>query len=295
MVVFLTSLRHPDNANNFAKVEELLSVTLHSLSKQTNDEFKVIVVCNALPNVDINDDRIHFHVVDFPAPSQKKASALDAEPKFKDKGTKYMSGLLYARQFSPDYVYIVDSDDWFNVNIVSTLKNEKKEPIWYIDKGYFVNYGLKEYKRKSGLSRYCGSTFIYDFDMLMKQANIQIEIDEHSDQNKLIEATSEFFLLKLMCNHTINYRHFSSIGLKPKALPLRAACWVQGTGENVSGTTGGESGLPIDQKFCSEFGLSTTFINSKSAPLTIKIREHLSSIRSSYDWLMSRISGTNRF
>ncbi len=295
MFVFIISLRHPDNANDFSQVEKLLTITLSSICGQIDENFRIVVVCNQLPHVTISDERIFYHVVNFPVPSKEKSSALSAEPKFKDKGTKYMAGLLFAKQFNPDYVYIVDSDDWVNINLITYLKSQPNYAVWYVDKGYIVNYQLKEYKRISGLSRYCGSTFVYDYNFLMGQANLNTAVDEHATQDELIQATSEFFLLKLMCNHTINYKHFKSIGFKPKGIPLRTSCWIQGTGENVSGTAGGASGLPIDEKFCATFNLSKHLISSKNKNVVLEVRDGINSIRSSYSWLMSRVTGQNRF
>ncbi|MBW8191623.1 glycosyltransferase family 2 protein [Neiella marina] len=295
MFVFLTSIRHPDNANDFAKVERLLTVTLTSICGQTNPDFQVVVVCNSLPKVAIEDPRIHFHVVDFPVPSKQKASALEAAPKFKDKGTKYMSGLLYAKRFNPDYVYIIDSDDWVNKELVHCLASQPKYPVWYVDKGYVVDHGKKDYRKISGLSRYCGSTFVYDYTYLMDHADIKGEINEHSSQEGLIEGTSEYFILKLICNHTINYRHFKAEGVEPKAIPLRTACWIQGTGENVSGTAGFSHGLPIDQHFIETFSLPEDYMSARKPSLANQIRDILTGWFSSYKWYQSKRTGTNRF
>lgn len=295
MLVFLMSLRHPDNANNFTQVEKLLSITLNSICGQTSKDFNVIVVCNELPNIEFEDERIFYHVVDFPAPSKNKGSAVEIEPRFKDKGTKYMAGLLYAQRFKPDYVYIVDSDDWVNVNLISQLNKRPAYPVWAVNKGFIVNYQSKEYKRVSGLSRYCGSTFIYDFSYLMNQADLKNGISESSSQDELINGTSEFFVLKLMCNHTINYRHFKDLGATPKDLPLRAACWIQGTGENVSGTTGGDSGLPIDRKFIDTFSLPEIMMSNNKTSIRLQLRDILSSFKSAYSWFMTKITGVTHF
>ena len=295
MFVFLTSLRHPANANDFSKVEKLLSITLQSICGQTDEEFKVVVVCNELPSVEFKDPRVHYHVVDFPAPSQDKSANLTASPKFKDKGTKYMSGILYARQFNPEYLYIVDSDDWVHRDVVKVINSAQKYPVWYVNNGYIVNYPTKEYKRISGLSRYCGSTFVYDFNYLLDCAQIKGEINEMSSQDELIKQTSEFFILKLLSNHTINYRYFKSKGVTPRAIPLRAACWIQGTGENVSGTQGGAHGIPIDKAFKTTYSLPAAIQSDKKPNVLLYLRDMLTSMKSSYLWLLSRVTGENRF
>ena len=297
MVVFLISLRHKDSAKDFTTVEYFLSLTLQSICGQTDGNFKVIVVCNEKPNVAFHDERVHFHVVNFPAPlnTAPAESKEVVAPKFVDKGTKYMSGLLYAKQFSPSHVFILDSDDWVNINLVKYLHSQPKQPVWYVNKGYFVNFPSKEYKRRSGLCRYCGSTFIYDYDFLMKQANLAKPVTENSSQEELIAASSEFFVLRLLSNHTINYRHFKKLGYLPKAIPMRTSCWIQGTGENISGTAGGNAGVAIDKTFCKTFNLPDTLINNKQANITNKLRDILAGMNSSYSWYKSKKSSENKF
>jgi hypothetical protein len=295
MFVFLTAIRHPANANDMAQVERLLSITLQSICGQTDGNFKVVVVCNVKPNLVFEDNRVHYHLVDFPAPSLQKSSSLEPAPKFKDKGTKYMSGMLYARKFNPDYLYIIDSDDWVNKNLVKTLSSNPKYPVWYVDKGCMVNFSKKEFKRIRGLSRYCGSTFLYDFKYLIEYADVKNDIDEFSNQDALIEGTSEFFILRLMCNHTINYRHFKSIGVTPKAVPLSTACWVQGTGENVSGSMGGSRGLPLDEKFINTYSLPDSLLSNEQATLMLSLRGRVTECISYFKWMLSKWTGVNRF
>ena len=294
MFIFLTAIKHPETANDFSNVERLLEDTLHSVIGQTNEDFRVVVVCNQIPKVAIKDDRIHFHVVNFP-PVSKENGKLHVEQKFTDKGSKYLSGLLFAKQFSPDYVYILDSDDWVNINLISTLTNKPEYPVWYVNKGYFVNLDKREYKKRGGLVRYCGSTFVYNYDLLMGEAAIQTPVDEKSSQQQLIDATSHFFVVKLLANHTINYMHFKDKGVTPKAIPLHTACWIQGTGENVSNTPGGDAGLPINDKFIQTFHLPARFKNPANASLTLHVRDLLSGLKSAYTWYKSRTTGKKVF
>ncbi|WP_020408717.1 glycosyltransferase family A protein [Hahella ganghwensis] len=294
MFVFLLSLKHPETANNYQRVEELLELTLRSICGQSCAEFRVVVVCNKVPQINFSDDRVHFHVVDYPAVS-KSGGKLDKEEKFTDKGTKYMSGLLFAKQFAPKYVYIFDSDDWVNRNLVSYMKSAPDYPLWCVDKGYFVNFESKEYKKRSGLLRYCGSTFIYDYNFLMREANVQGAIDEKSSQKELIEATSHHFIVKLLSNHTINYVYFKDKGIVAKPIPLRTACWIQGTGENVSNTAGGYKGLSIDDEFCHTFSLPDSCKSKDKAEFSNWIRDLFAGIYSSLTWYYSKYTGKRVF
>jgi hypothetical protein len=294
MFIFLLALKHPDTANDYKNVERLLNTTLHSIIGQTHQEFKVIVVCNQLPSVEVKDERIHYHLVNFPAVT-KQNGKLNVEQKFTDKGSKYLSGLLYAKQFNPSYVYILDSDDWVNHNLVKFLTTAPTHPIWYVDRGYFVNLDKKEYKKRGGLVRYCGSTFVYDYQFLMAEANIQQPVDIESTQTELITASSHFFVVKLLSNHLINFNYFKEKGYVPKALPFYSACWIQGTGENVSNTAGGDAGLPMDKQFIETFNLPSDLHNQQRGTIKLHLRDFLSGLKSMYTWQKTRITGRKTF
>ncbi len=294
MFLFLTALKHPETANDMRKVESLLEVTLNSLLSQTHEDFLIVVVCNEKPAITCTDPRVNFHVVDYPPVSKVNGKLVNSE-KFRDKGTKYMSGLLYAKKFSPDYVFIVDSDDWVNTQLISTLKSLPHFPVWYVNEGAFVNFNTKEYKKRAGLIRYCGSTLIYDYDFLMEEANITEDVDERSSQDELVSASSEFFVEKLLSNHLINFSYFKDKGFEPKPVPLMSSCWIQGTGENVSETAGGSHGLPIDDKFIAQFGLPNSLKSNKSRSFVLEVRDWLSFLKSKRQWKTFLKTGRKTF
>jgi hypothetical protein len=66
VLAFVTSLRHPDNASDYGRVEELLRRTLRSIAQQTSDDYIVIVVGNRAPSFAL-PPRARFVYVDFPA------------------------------------------------------------------------------------------------------------------------------------------------------------------------------------------------------------------------------------
>ncbi len=68
MIVFLTTVRHPVNSNNFEKVELLLNLTARSVLNQTDPDFRFVIVCNEIPDISVEDPRIVYHVVDSPPP-----------------------------------------------------------------------------------------------------------------------------------------------------------------------------------------------------------------------------------
>src|SRR5262249_21293564 len=124
MLVFVTSIRNPLNCNNFERIEKLLEATLHSACSQTDGEFRVVVVCNAIPKIGYHDPRISFHLVDFPPPSLKRQAETGMSAVVRDKGTKILAGMLYARRFQPDYFGILDADDLLSKNLVAFVKSQ---------------------------------------------------------------------------------------------------------------------------------------------------------------------------
>lgn len=70
MLVFITSVVHPDNCFSYERVWQLLNNTLYSVCSQLDQDFRVIVVCNQrLPLVhhaELINRYTEFIVVDFP-------------------------------------------------------------------------------------------------------------------------------------------------------------------------------------------------------------------------------------
>ena len=44
MLAFITTLRHPQNSADYGRVESLLQDTLSSLTRQSSEEYTVIIV-----------------------------------------------------------------------------------------------------------------------------------------------------------------------------------------------------------------------------------------------------------
>ncbi|OZG73427.1 hypothetical protein BTA51_10400 [Hahella sp. CCB-MM4] len=299
MVVFLTSIRHPENAKDYGQIEKILKVTLGTVCGQTSDNFKVVVVCNQVPENKYDDPRIEYHVVDFPPPAVgQNTSSLQFSANSGDKACKLYSGLLYSKKYSPDYVYIFDADDWIHKDIVKTLEESPKAKVWYVDKGYFVSYSEKEYKKKAGLTRYCGSTFAYDYEFILEQgeSSKHPQLTENSSKEDLLNTLDEHYIYEILGNHAKHYNYFKSMGITPQSFKFRAACWVLGTGENWSGESGKANGLPCDEQFCSDFNLPRNeFLNTQKPDFIMILKDLIGSFISEFKWFMSRVQKRNYF
>lgn len=294
MVVFITTVRHPENAKNFSQIEKLLSLTARSICAQTNQNFKFVIVCNEKPKLDIEHPNIVFHTVDFDPPGKGKASELKMKDFSKDKGSKLLSGILFSHQFNPEYIYVTDADDWLNINIVDCIAKGTGQDVWYSNKGCFVNYGAKSFKTKYGLIRYCGSGFAYKYSFLLELLQIAEGVNEYSSQEQLVNAISEEVLYDILGDHAVQYRMFQDMDKKVAAFPFRSICWVGGTGENHSGSSGGQGGTPFDAKFCSEFGLPDHFVMPKGTKIQY-IKDFLTAQKSLHTWNKSIRSDRNYY
>lgn len=69
MIVFITSLKHPDTVASESTMIRLLERTLSTLEAQTDSDFRVIVVCHQIPQLSHTYPQAEFVLVDFPAPA----------------------------------------------------------------------------------------------------------------------------------------------------------------------------------------------------------------------------------
>ena len=83
--------------------------------------------------------------------------------------------------------------------------------------------------------------------------------------------------------------------MSSKPIALRCACWIQGTGENVSQTAGGDAGLPIDATFCEQFSIPTSFISAQQQTFALKVRDWLAALQSELQWQYTKITGKKVF
>jgi hypothetical protein len=293
MVTFITSIRHPHNSNDFAKVEALFEMSLKSVCAQTDPNFRVMVVANDVPRVTFKDSRVDYHVVDFPCPAPQRGPATGMTALARDKGTKLVAGMLAARQFKPAYFAIFDADDLMSNRIAGFVNTHPSEAGWYVDAGYIVNSRRWTTKRKSGLFRYCGSTLIPNAASLLRLGNIDDSVRTDLSQEQILQLASGSFVNHVVGNHPYMIGYLGSRGLQMRPLPFRAACWMLETGENYSVTVDVEDGLPITEAICREFGLSDVPPNPRHASLGVRCREFVGATVSSVGALKVRL--TNGF
>ncbi len=295
MLIFISAVPHPVLFKDPETTGKLFKIFINSVLSQKNRNFKLVIVCNNVSGLDYaQHPDIHYHFVDFPLPgtqSYQNVCGSGLWPFILDKATKLLSGLLYTvNKFNSNYIFPVDYDDWLHIDIVDYILSAKSYPISYVDRGYFVDFKNKTYKRRAGLVRYCGSTNIYETNFLLSEAKIRSNINENSDQYELIRAVPKYFLCRIIGDHK-TYFYFKQNRITPRPIPFPAACWVIGSGQNLSATYGKGTGLPIDESFTHNFGLPQEVINPSRITFKGLIRERLGYLRSIYTWQKSKLMG----
>lgn len=248
MFIFITSLKHPKNCNSYERVGELLENTLQSVCHQTSNNFRVLVVCNKVPGISINQN-VEFLEVDFPAPSNLTHPQTGMEAIRIDRGCKYMAALVYARRYKPSSVMFFDADDYISKKIVEHVNNQPVSCGWYVENGYQYQSGDTHLSSLSKFHKHCGTSLIYPYDML----DISDKLAGESSMSSIQSHTDEKYLTNIIGSHRAAVIYHQAKGFTFNAMPFSAAIWMLGNGENHSGKKGIPGDIPITDKIRDEF------------------------------------------
>jgi hypothetical protein len=191
------------------------------------------------------------------------------------------------KRYSPSKIFIIDADDWVHNKIVDHVAATPNTDFWYANGGYLVNLGDKKSIRKYGLCRYCGSTFIYDYKKLLEMVSFDNQLNENSSKEEMIAGIEKFPLLNILGNHRYQLAYIRKFGWQFKPIPSKAICWVVNTGENHSGKTGGQQGLPLKSSLLSQFGITSILASEEKVTIASYISEAIEKLKSYLGWLVT--------
>ncbi len=259
MLVFITSVRHPRNAHSFETVTRMLNHTLASVASQSVQSFEVIVVCNrgSLPKT---HPRVHYHEVDFPAPSARKEPRTGMAAIRADRGAKYASGLLFARQFNPSHIMFFDADDLVSCRLAGEVDSDPNCWGWFFNQGYWLKFGEATLGLVSNFQNVCGTSHIVKYDLY----DLPGTIGSDSSYEKITNAISTRYLHIVLGSHRFTVGHFRDQGKSLNHLAYPGAIWVLGHGENHSGRTGGSGLIPVDAGMRNEFHIPDQYTSGNS-------------------------------
>ena len=138
MLYFLIPFKSQSVSSDWGKVCKQLAQTLESICNQTDDNYKVLVICHDLPELRSTYKKVRFCQVQFPPPSLPVDSkdGFSIDDLHADKGRKMIYGLSIARDEKADFIMFVDADDLVNRHISAFVKTEKNPNGWVCDRGY---------------------------------------------------------------------------------------------------------------------------------------------------------------
>ncbi|HEY9802616.1 MAG TPA: glycosyltransferase family A protein [Leptolyngbyaceae cyanobacterium] len=213
MIVFVIPLKSQKVSQDWEKVCQLFERCLQSICRQTDPNFRVIVVCHEKPNIQFTHPHVHYVEADFPIPNQTLLE------KSQDKGKKIIKGLIFARFFSPNHVMIVDADDCISKRISEFTNQHPDVNGWYLNKGYvYQESSAFIYYRKSHFYSWCGTCNIIKYDA----CDLPSKDDEYPE-----------YLIKYYDEHKHIVEAMKNKGLPMEEFPFAGVVYVIGNGENI--------------------------------------------------------------
>jgi hypothetical protein len=246
-LVFITSLRHPQNSADYAAVEAMLAASLRSWMRQSSPRFAVVVVGNRHPRMPA-DPRVEFVPVDFPAPSELRGPRTGLPAVLRDKGTKLAIGLARARELGAGHVMFVDADDFVSRRLTGFVTEHPESPGWTITDGWRINLERRTMRPETGTFQVtCGSSHIVRTELLPSSP-----AGTGATQEQLYAAMGPK-LERWIGSHMHLHED-----LPLERLPFAGAMYRVGTGESHSGNAMSGWGRPIFRVVADEFGVPAT-------------------------------------
>jgi hypothetical protein len=167
LVTFIIPVRHPDNAHDWSRLKANLAQTVASISNQTSDDWRGIIVANEGADLPDLPERFCVERVTFPPNDMHergKASIEAFRDAFRaDKGRRVLKGMLRARDSR--FFMIVDDDDFVSARIVRYVSENPDANGWTIDHGYIWDDGGRFLLGYDDFNHLCGTSLIVRTDL----------------------------------------------------------------------------------------------------------------------------------
>ena len=234
LFVFSIPLIPRSRANNWAKVNQNLELTLQSLLNQSDPEWIAVVCGHEAPDLSLPiDPRIHvLETPDLPIESIAKGST----DKYRKR--RHVAEWLRAQGSPEIWIFGLDADDWVHTRFVETCKSMCRGATrgLLVDAGYRVDVqtGYAELL-KSGFYKGCGSCFVGRFEKSdlprsgspKKSTYCRIALGHHARQAERAEGlgwsikTVGWPSIAYPINHTESLRGMKTEGKSRSLMPHR--------------------------------------------------------------------------
>lgn len=219
MLAFIIPLKSAKVAKDWYNTSALFERCLKSTCNQTSNAFRTIVVCNELPEVTFEHDQVSYVKVDF-LPPEKVANRIARG--LTDKGRRVLKGIVYAQQFSPTHVMVVDADDCVSNRLAEFVSRYPSHNGWYLNKGWKYQEGASHIYFKHRR-----------FYTMSGTANI-VHV-KHLDLPLNPEYNRGYGYYKFYIDHQKTKRFMEERDAPMQPLPFPGAVYILATGDNMSG------------------------------------------------------------
>jgi hypothetical protein len=225
-LTFIIPVRHQDNAKDWARLKANLTQTLASISNQTSDSWRAIVVANEGADLPALPKNVQALRVTFPPNTlHEKGNATQEEfyEAFRlDKGRRVLAAMLAAEPTS--HFMIVDDDDLVSGQLAAFVARHPSSNGWLVKTGYiWTDQGTMLFAHPN-LNSLCGSTLIVRSDLYGLPETFSGWSDAH--------------IRKMLGGHRQIVTHLSETGTPLEELPFRGAIYRIGHAGNHSGKGG---------------------------------------------------------
>jgi glycosyltransferase involved in cell wall biosynthesis len=157
---FIIPLKNQELCNSWIRTGALLQRSLNSISQQTSNNFRIIIVANALPeNVNLPSNCIFLKTY-FNTPEN------NIDYKDCDKSIRIFYALTLARTIGAKFIMPVDADDVVSNKIVEFVELQPENINgWQVNSGYIYKEGSNIiYLRYKKFFEICGTSAIFNIN-----------------------------------------------------------------------------------------------------------------------------------
>lgn len=233
MVVFAIPLRAKETSSDWNSCVQHFNRTLKSIFNQTDSEFRCIVACNEIPQLDQEyDERLEFIKLEIPVPREWIEMSRDKYWKLTMIAVRIREVL--EKMQNPEkgiYVMPVDADDLINCRIAEYCKLHPNENGLVSNDGYVWKSGDKFFRKYPQMHTYCGSCNIIKMyrNDLPKESPVSQKLCHDRETAGLLNAR-----YPIRFDHNLVVERYKQEGKPFAYLPFRSTVYVLDTGDNIS-------------------------------------------------------------
>ena len=239
MIVFAIPLRAKETAKNWEGVENRFWNTIRSIFNQVEEEYRVIVACNEIPEMPetmrrICDDRLELIELDMPIPTEWIEMARDKFWKLLEIAVRIRE-ILKVQEHPEKGIYVlpVDADDLLNCKIAQWCERYPDENGFVSNEGYVWENGKPYFRIYKEMYTYCGSCNIIKMYLEDLPENMPADIKLCHDRQTAAILNARY---PIRWDHNLVVDKYRSMGKPFSILPFRSTVYLINNGDNISTT-----------------------------------------------------------